>query len=148
MNIEEDIRRLWGIITPLKQNVAQITRLGVAEIWTPTPSGFSSPPGLITGRYVLIGKICTCFVYMNGAGTSNDTVFTLSAPFTATALGLDLFAWTNALTYAVNNGTAFGGGYASISNGASVISLFRAGGAAWTASGDKLAYFTLTYEIP
>ena len=113
--------------------------------WTPSFTGFSANPTGVMARYVLIGKLVTCFVYMGGAGTSNTAGFTVSAPFTAATVAGG--AWMNAIAYCVDNSAGAAAGYAQIASAGTVFTLTKSAGAGWTAALTKLAHFTITYEI-
>lgn len=131
---------------------AAVDRLATSEyttaiqgVWTPAFTGFSVAPAGGIYRYIVIGKLCTCFVRMPNAGTSNATTFTLTAPFTAVAIASD--SWYAAVLATDNGALIANPGLASISANSNVINLYTGFAlAAWTATGNKAAQFTLIFE--
>lgn len=109
--------------------------------FTPTYTGFSSPPAAGSLRYAVIGNMIT-IAHIQNTGTSNTTGFTMTVP--AVAVGLPVGA---ARTY--NNSTfPAAAGFVSISTGTAVADILRDGAAAaWTASNLKTVAFELTYEF-
>jgi hypothetical protein len=107
--------------------------------YTPTITGFGTPP-TVTCRYALIGKMCTIRYTQSADATSDATTFTITLPTGITGI--------NSSTYVVqikNSGT-FAAGLVSV--GASTMSLFATtAGGAFTASGNKNASYTITFEI-
>lgn len=117
----------------------------VQGTWTPTPTGFSAAPTGGIYRYVLVGKLCTVFVRMPNAGTSNATTFTLPAPFTA--VNIAGMVWYAPILYTDNSAASATAGMASIAANTNVINLYKDFAAtAWTAAGTKAAQFTLLFE--
>lgn len=120
------------------------------QTWTPTLTGFSSPPSGATYRYQRIGNTVTCLISMPNNGTSNATSFTISLPFQAANIGTGA-EWRAGLMQSVNNGTVEtttpGLAIIEISN-PTVITTFRnLNGSLWTASGGKrIPGFVITYE--
>ena len=117
-----------------------------SDDWTPTFTGFSADPASPSCQYVLIGKICTVFVVLSNPGTSNQTYFTMTGPFTANASGAQR---GSICYYAIDNGAVLATPAMALINASSnIIVLYKdAAGAAWTAANGKAARFTLTYEI-
>lgn len=114
-----------------------------AGSWTPTLNGFSVDPTNSTYQYILVGHLCTCFVYQQTAGTSDDTVFTITAPFNAVRRTDGLWA------FAFNNGAQLDvPGRVSMATGSNVMTLTTspASGGAWTNANGKRAGFTFVYE--
>lgn len=109
--------------------------------WTPTITGFSSPPTFIA-RYFLIGKMCTVYFTSTAAGTSDSINFTITLPFIAANIQHNMIPfWQN------NSGTG-GSGRVSTASGSNIASLFTTTtGTAWTAANNKSASFWFTYEI-
>jgi hypothetical protein len=117
--------------------------------WTPTFTGFSVAPTGGLYRYVLIGgKLCWVFVRMPDSGTSNSTVFQMTAPFASANVNVDM-VWGNALLSCVDNGAIVpNSGNAYIGNNTNLITIQKStDGAPWTASGGKRANFQLVFEI-
>jgi hypothetical protein len=117
-----------------------------AGTWTPSYGGFSVNPTGAICRYVLVGKLCTAFVRMPNAGTSNATNFTVSIPFTAvTVAGM---AWYGYGGYVDNGAQGSAPCLVNISSGGSIATLYKDWlGAGWTAAGNKQATFTIVYEV-
>lgn len=116
----------------------------VSGTWTPTFTGFSVNPTSVVARYIQIGKLCVAMVVMGGAGTSNATGFTVSAPIqAATVAGM---TWMGVCAYAQDNSAGISGAYAQIASAGTVFTLNKATGAVWTGANGKLADFTILYE--
>ena len=116
--------------------------------WAPTFTGFSADPASPICRYVLIGKMCTCFVYLPNAGTSSSATFAITAPFTAATVAGQF--WGSVFWNGVDNGAQLTTpGMVTIASGGTAFYLSKtiAGGGGWTAANGKDASFTITYEI-
>jgi hypothetical protein len=115
--------------------------------YTPTFGGFSVDPTNVVARYLRIGSMCIVSVYMGTAGTSNATNFTVSAPFASA--NISGMYWYNALPYYIDGGTAVRGqGNVRIIANIDFFQLQTAAGiVGWTASGNKMAIFQITYEV-
>lgn len=123
----------------------EVDRL-TATAWTPTFTGFSADPANSICRYVLVGKLCTTFVRMPFAGTSNATGFTVSAPFAAATI--TNMVWYSQTVFTDNGAGSATLGMVTIQSAGTVFNLFRDfTGATWTAAGDKRAQFTIIYEV-
>ena len=135
------------MIDRIKKLEREVERLRVKESpgawldWTPTQTGWTDVPAGIY-RYCKVGNLVTCKVTMS-AGTSNDTVATLSLPFANYA---QVAAGANG--YAIDNGiilTVASRWY--IASWATSVKFFSDMGLGdWTASGTKRIYATFTYE--
>lgn len=117
--------------------------------WGPSLTGFSVNPTNSDYSYILNGKMCTVFIRQGGAGTSNATGFTVSAPFTAATRSNAL--WGNSLFTTTDNGVdQTTPGVIYIASAGTVFTLAKttAGVAAsWTGSSTKRADGQITYEI-
>jgi hypothetical protein len=123
--------------------------IGTSGSWQPVYEGFysgSAPAGVIS-RYTVMGKNCKVYVYMPNSGSSNNTTFTMSAPFTAATVSNQL--WGSCVWTLVDNGTAASyPGRAYIASGGSTITINKTLAAGtWTSSGSKKACFSLDYEL-
>lgn len=136
-------------VNDIQLEVAAIeTQLLTTGTWVPTFAGFSADPSGGLYRYVLIGKTCIAMVEMP-TGTSNDTMLTLTAPFTArTATGMFWRALSSVVTNGGTTATEHPG-RVFIGSGGTVITCYRTldSTATWTNSGTKRCCFTLIYEI-
>lgn len=114
--------------------------IGLYQEWTPTYTGFSTDPSGGGARYSLNGKMCTIFHQQN-AGTSNNTVTTLTLPFAAKRVNVHM-------PIVVNNGTQQAGRVQTAA-GSNVLTCYATPAAgAWTGSGSKNVQISgWTYEI-
>lgn len=115
----------------------------LSGIWSPTWTGYSTPPDIGTGAatYLLIGKLCNSVYTGSIAGTSNATTQTITLPFVAARAA-------SCICRIENNGVYASTGLLVTTAGSNIASIFRDGAAtAYTASGSKNAQFTFTYEI-
>lgn len=107
--------------------------------WTPTYTGFTTPPTGI-GRYRRQGKAYTIEL-VSGTATSTQTFFTATLPAGVTAKQSS--GW---LMQAANNGGGIAG-RALLTAGSNVVTMATsAAGAAWTASGLKSCILMATFE--
>lgn len=111
--------------------------------WIPFPghnsTGFSASP-TVAAKFFRVGKNAVYEYFCVGFGTSNATTYTVAAPFPAKAA-------KDEMCYIANSGTIAVGRY-TMTAGSATITLFSTlAGNAFTASGNKLARFTITYEI-
>lgn len=109
--------------------------------WTPTFTGFSVDP-TATGTYTKVGRQVTVKLRTTALGTSNSTGFAIGGlPYACgiTEQGQICQAADNGV-----NGIAIA--YINATE-TSVALYFGAGAANWTASGNKAAYFTITYFV-
>lgn len=110
--------------------------------YTPSWGGFSSGPTVTVAKYALAGKFCVVVVECT-AGTSNDTILTMTLPFAAASTAyVAPIQFTNSGTLA----TTFGMAQTQASN---VLNCFRdTAGATWTNSGTKyINHMTIVYEV-
>lgn len=109
--------------------------------WTPTFTGFSVDP-TATGTYTKVGRQVTVKLRTTALGTSNSTGFAIGGlPY---ACGI---TEQGQICQAADNGVN-GIAIAYINATESSVALyFGAGAANWTASGNKAAYFTITYFV-
>lgn len=119
---------------------------GPSVAWSPTVTGFSTPPTGAIYQYTRVGKFVTMFITQPNNATSNATTFTISLPFTA--LTLTNMQWVVVAPQVVDSGTTSGPGLAVINSGGTTMSILKtAAGAAFTASGNKrVPALTMTYE--
>jgi hypothetical protein len=144
---------MFDAIDRLQREIDNLHSFGGADyssgVWTPTFTGFSADPANPICRYVLVGKMCTCFVTMPNSGTSSTTGFTMTAPFTATTVATAV--WGNLFWTGVDNGSVLTtpGSVRIISAGTSFILRKTIDGAdaSWTNANGKCASFAITYEI-
>lgn len=116
--------------------------------WLPTYGGFSSGPPATHHRYYLLGKLCVAMIEPTSTGTSNATNYTITGPFTAATVTNGY--WRTSVHYVYDNGSLLAQtGAAVIASASNVINVYASdnNGAVWTASGAKLARFTLIYEV-
>lgn len=121
-----------------------VRSVGIPRDWIPTITGFTTAPSYNFARYVVDGKMCTCWFSM-AAATSNSTAFTITLPFTAKN------ASSHSCSLAVDNGSGVATqGYMTLAAGSNIATLFKSpqsGAGAWTASNGKAVRFEITYEI-
>lgn len=108
------------------------------QTWTPTFTGFSTPPAGGTYEYCKVGNMCFIKWDMPNAGTSNSTAFTMTLPVAYTGTkpqtqltGLvynnDAYVFTAPGSCVINPGTP------------TILNLYRDfGGSLWTASNGKM----------
>lgn len=144
----ELLKRINELTKAVERHIAVGHLAYQKSTWTPTFTGFSANPTGGVYRYVLIGKLCTCFVYMPNAGTSNDTKFYLTAPFTAADTGGN-FYWHAAAGIYDNTAWQAAEGSVHIFRSDSTFRVCKSGvdENVWTNSGAKCCWFTITYEI-
>jgi hypothetical protein len=143
MNLPREIERLRTQVNGLLGRTPRYAE----DSWTPTFTGFSADPAGGLYRSILVGKLCTLFVSMPNAGTSNDVAFRLTAPFTAA--NITDMTWGGVPWSITDNSvvqTAAGRVYIGANSNAIILKTSLAG-ANFTASGGKGASFTLSYEI-
>lgn len=110
--------------------------------YTPTHTGFSADP-TVSARFTVKGKTVILKYDVSGAGTSNATGYTVSAPITS--------ANTNSIFvpgYGVDNVTETAV-LVKLAANSSTINIYKGTSASgtWTNSGNKYAYFVISYEI-
>lgn len=118
--------------------------IGKWQDFTPSFTGFSADPSVTTARYTVNGKLCTVQLF-TGQGTSNATTFTVTLPFNAKYL--DVFG---GIVVVDNSAAQTNPGRAQTSASSNVLTITKThtgSSPAWTASGGKAAWFTITYEI-
>lgn len=115
--------------------------------WVPTFTGFSADPLNGIYRFCVNGGTCIVLVYMPNQGTSNSTLFYITAPITAKG-GFGAI-WGGLIWETIDNGSAkTTPGRCYIGSNNNVISLNPdCVSSNWTASNGKSASFTLIYEI-
>lgn len=107
--------------------------IGTWQDWTITWTGFSSNPSGVTSRYSLNGKICSIWIAVSSAGTSNTTAFTITLPVAASSSGVQQM-----LVRVADNGT-FAVGRLSTRAGSNIADVYPSvSGTTWTASGSKI----------
>lgn len=102
-------------------------------------TGFSAAP-TVAAKFFRVGKSVVYEYFCVGFGTSNATTYTVTAPFPAKAA-------KDELCYIANSGTIAVGRYNMTAASATITLFSTLAGNAFTASGNKLARFTITYEI-
>lgn len=105
-------------------------------------SGFSVLPTQVR-RYSITGRTVKIDVSTTASGTSNATIYTMTAPIVSEAGSLTFISGGN---QGYDNGTYLENVFAQIPTASNVITLSPEGAAvAWTAAGDKSANFNLEY---
>ena len=113
------------------------------KTWTPVFTGFSTDPVMTAAQYVKIGKTVIAGVDMTG-GVSNATFFTMTLPVAAHSTGNQYFP-TRAIN---NNSNQDNPGLLVTRTGSDIADLYQdLQTGVWTASSNKRAYFTITYEV-
>jgi hypothetical protein len=110
--------------------------------WTPSFTGFSTPPTPAFAEYFLVGKMCTVHVQAL-AGTSSMSTFTMTLPFVCGAPSTMHFN----IGFVQSNG-AGNVGTANLTTGSNVLTIFNGSYGGFATSGSKGASFTITYPIP
>ena len=116
--------------------------------WAPTFTGFSSSPLGGIYRWRANGRELKTEIRQPSAGTSNDTVFTMTAP--CAAVTITNMSWRGFATVADNGATLTATGSLVISSGSSAIAAYTSASpaSAWTASSTKrIVYGELSYEF-
>ena len=127
-----EIRRLQDQIDALRT----IELGGVWYDWTPTIVGFSTDPTNTIYRYCVIGKLCHINIRQLTAGTSNNTIFTISLPINAVTI--TNMVWSGTSRVADNGVIQSAPGLLEIVSGGTVINCYKDyNAAAWTSSGAK-----------
>lgn len=136
----------WSVPTYTNSNLINSPIYETRSLsWTPVFTGFSVSPTVAAALYTIKGK--QLFMLINtSSGTSNANTFTVSLPITASAVSGDI---TKApIQYSDNGAQGTTPGLASISAGATTVSLFKDwSGAVWTTSGTKNANFSFSYNL-
>jgi hypothetical protein len=110
--------------------------------WTPVFTGFSVDPTGVACTYTIIGRTLFFNVNVGVAGTSNDTVYTITLPVNAGAT-----AW-GLIPMVTDNSAAAGPGRWLATSGSNVLALYPGVTVAnWTASGTKRAIFSGFVQI-
>ncbi len=115
---------------------------GVWIAYSPTFSGFSADPTAVSARYFLEGKRCTVTIRAT-AGTSNATTFTMTLPFAARGTEYYVGVVQDNSAFQSSSGRLTTAASSNVANIGKTLS--SAGG--FTASGTKMWYGTITYEI-
>lgn len=115
---------------------------GIWLTWVPTFTGFSADPTSVDATYTVSGKTCTVRVNMT-AGISNATTFTMTLPFNSRSRTINSIVIVNAGT------TAAGRVDFAVTPNTNIATFFATpAGGAFTASGGKSGFFSITYEMP
>ena len=116
--------------------------MGAWKTWTPTYTGFSTPPSSVTARYTQIGKMVIAFVTSEN-GTSNSTSSSITLPVPARTGAKQRFH-----VRSTNNGMILSDpGMLATNSGSTTADLFTTlPGGSWKASAQKKVEFTITYE--
>jgi len=121
---------------------------GQWDDWVPVIVGYSADPANAIYRYTTIGKTVILAMTEGTAGTSDSVNLNYTLPIAAKTLANH--GWGGVIPTAVDNGSAVFNVIWDIDQAGTVVSLWKYGGAAWTASGGK-AGFThgsiIIYEI-
>lgn len=122
-------------------NIAVSEPDGPPISWTPTHTGFSANP-TVTATYRRNGRQCTIYYNCTANGTSNSANYTITnLPCIASGKSFGYIVGTNAgVQVAATAETTSGSATLTLTNGA------KTGGGLWTASGNKCALFSMTYE--
>lgn len=112
--------------------------------WTPTPTGFSANPTM-AAFYCEEGKVVDIwFDCSGGAGTSNSTGFTITNLPRTPSTNM-MFPMTRVIDNGVTKAAA---GRIDIAASSTTATLYVDGAAtAWTASGNKAAFFHIRFPI-
>jgi hypothetical protein len=131
---------LWAVQTGDGDILTGKSADGLWQTWIPGYIGFSvDPTG--THRWTQIGNQII-FTTEQSTGTSNGTGFVMTAPIKAES------QMRNAIAVYTDNGTdVYGLGAVRIEAGSTTMDLATSTGeAGWTGSGNKRAFFAITYE--
>jgi len=130
------------------QQTALDLKLTIPGAWTgytPTFTGFSPAPTFTACRYSIVGKTLT-LRFTQSSGTSTTTGFTMTLPsgIVASSTGNQFITGL----YTVDATTNVRVGYLTTAAGSNILTINPSvSTTAWTASGTKLALFTVTIEI-
>lgn len=113
--------------------------------YTPTWTGFSSPPTTSSAKFTIDWNTCTIAVACSGNWTSNATGMTLSTPNSIISNGA--FHWS--VGYPVDNWTALSYAFAYILNSWTTIIFAKTMDttSTWTWSGGKRAEVTISFQF-
>lgn len=115
---------------------------GTFSNWTSTLTGFSVNPTGPVSRYILSGKLCTCYINFTGSvGTSNATTKTMTLPFAAANTSTQTF-----VGHGQDNGVAKYVRFVTRVNSNIVDIFLSETSTTWTASGNCIFRGTLDYE--
>jgi hypothetical protein len=122
--------------------------VSIQGTWNPTFTGFSASPANPICRYILVGKMCTCFIQMPAGGASNAATFYISAPFTALTVA-NMIWYGHIGTMQDNSAWVSPVGQVVIVSGENIFRLHKTttGNDGWTTNNNKVANFSITYEI-
>jgi hypothetical protein len=114
--------------------------------WTPTITGYGTPPATPFARFHLVGTIA-CLQVATGNATSNATGLSVSLPITARTLSGA--TWRNKPSNLVDNGTnSTTADFVFIDSGSTTATLAKnTSSTGFTASGSKGVDFQIWYEI-
>ena len=112
--------------------------------FVPTVTGFSPSPTVIC-RFNIQGNICHFEFVQTATGTSNATTFTVTMPVTAKNTA-NYFQY-GCIPDCRNNGSIEAVGVVYATPNSAILTLLRSAQAAWTASGQKFAGFTMDVEF-
>ena len=117
---------------------------GQPKAWTPAPVGWVSILGVF--RYITFGNICIAFINVT-AGTSNDTVATLTLP--VTSANIPNHVWGGVCGRAVDASAVLTTPCRwEVTANSNIVTFYKdMASAAWTNSGTKLVRATVIYEI-
>jgi hypothetical protein len=101
--------------------------------YTPTIAGYSSNPTSAVYMYQIEGGLMRVALREVGDGTSNNTVHTYSAPFSAATR--TNMSWYASLPIVMNNGAMEAAGSVSLASASASMAVTRSALGAWTASG-------------
>lgn len=109
--------------------------------WSPSWTGFSTPPTVSIAKYTLQGDVCTVWLYA-GSGTSNSTSKTVTLPFAAADSNIRSIQ-------PITNAGANASGLVSTTSGSNVLTCYATeAGGAWTSSGNATIFLGgFTYII-
>jgi len=103
--------------------------------WSPTVTGFTSPPVGCAYKFAVFGNTCKLAIFQNNA-TSNAGTLTISLPITASTTGT--LIWGSVSLVVDNGGRLTSPGYVLVNQGSTVLTCFKdVTLAAFTSSGTK-----------
>lgn len=131
-----------GSVLDVSSGGNTVLTMGAWSAWTPTFTGFSTDPTGWTARYIRIGKTIIATFISGTSGTSNATTFTITLPVAANTanIGYPILVQNNG---AVSSAP----GRMDLTAASTTGTIYNDMGAlAFTASGNKSCWFTISYE--
>ena len=116
--------------------------------YTPVFSGFSSPPGINTSRFMISGRFVTWSLVPKANGVSNANTFSATLPITAKTLSG--YICEGHLSGLDNGNTLVHPSFYYIISGGTIVTFRKevsTADNAWTASGGKAVFGNIQWEI-